>query len=153
MTDWKTYAKAARNTARRQSESARDSARTYATAARRTAARQAPEARRSMNESAQRARDTATAYAAVSRQRARRMQLGRRLKAALRDALIMGACVGVLWFVITRTGAQIPVPILLAVIAVLMVVRFGYALIARHDDIAQGVQEREEREADAFPRR
>ena len=51
----------------------------------------------------------------------------------MRDALLMGLSILVIWFVVTRTGVQIPITALLAVIAVLMLVRFGYALFARTD--------------------
>lgn len=129
MTDWRTYAKAASNTAKRGGASARRSAGVYTEAARRTAEQQGPEVRRSLEHSAARGRRTAAAYAVVAGRTARRAQLGRRLRAALRDALLMGASIGIIWFVITRTGVMIPPTAVVAVIAVLMVVRFGYALL------------------------
>lgn len=141
MSDWRTYAKAASNTARRGRDSARSSARVYTEAARRTAERQGPEVRRGMSESVARSRRTAAAYAVVAERRARRAQLGRRLANALRDALIMGASIGVIWFVITRTGVQIPVTAVLIVIAILMVVRFGYALLSPRDTTVEGQAE------------
>lgn len=143
MADWKTYARAARNTARRQGEDARRSASVYTRAARSTARRQAPEARAALERSGRDARRTAAAYAAVTSRRARRAQLGRRLRNALRDAVLVGASLGVIWFVITRTGVRIPFTAVAAVILVLMVVRFGYALFARTDTTVDGDNELE----------
>lgn len=133
MADWKVLAKAARNTARKQASSARSNAGVYSTAARNTVHRQAPEVSQSLRDSGTRARRTTAAYTAVAGRRVRRARLGTRLKNALRDALLMGVSIGVIWFVVTRTGIQIPVPVLIGVILVLMLVRFGYALFARTD--------------------
>ena len=133
MADWKTYAKAAQRTAQRQGADARRSASVYTQAARETARKQAPEVREALDRSRAETRRTAAAYAAVASKRARRARLGQRLKNAVRDALLMGLSILVIWFVVTRTGVQIPITALLAVIAVLMLVRFGYALFARTD--------------------
>lgn len=149
MADWKTYAKAAGNTARKQGAAARSSASVYTRAARSTAQRQAPEAQRAIRRSRDGARRTAAAYTVVAGRRARRARLGQRLKNAFRDAVLVGASLGAIWFIVTRTGAQIPFTAVAAVILVLMVVRFGYALFARTDttvdednDLAGGFGER-----------
>lgn len=155
MADWRTYAKAARNTARRQGADARQSAGVYAQAARRTAERQAPEVRRAAERTRDDARRTTAAYAAVTARRARQARLGQRLRNAFRDAVLIGLSLLALWFVITRTGVAIPLPAVAGVILVFMVVRFGYALFARTDttvdddnDLEGGFGERWERELD-----
>lgn len=139
MADWKIIAKAARNTARKQASEAKAGAGVYTQAARNTAARQAPEVQRSLKESGARARRTTAAYGAVAGTRIRRARLGTRLKNALRDALLMGGSVAIIWFVVTRTGVAIPPSILIGVIVVLMVARFGYALFARQDTTVDDV--------------
>lgn len=147
MADWKIIAKAARNTARKQASEVKADADVYAKAARNTAARQAPEVQQSLRDSGDRARRTTAAYGAVAGKRIRRARLGTRLKHALRDALLMGASVAVIWFVVTRTGVAIPPSILIGVIAVLMVVRFGYALFARQDTTVDDVNAWEDERA------
>ncbi len=155
MADWRTYAKAAGNTARKQGAAARSSASVYSRAARSTVQRQAPEAQRAIRRSRDGARRTAAAYTVVAGRRARRARLGQRLTNAFRDAVLVGASLGAIWFVITRTGVQIPFAAVAAVILVLMVVRFGYALLARTDttvdednDLDGGFGERWDREDD-----
>lgn len=139
MNSWKTYAKAARNTARRQApdlaRQARDSARrsseragAYARAASKAADEGTRESRDHMRERGRRYRHDAAVYTEVTRRHLRRARIGQRLLAALRDAVIMGASLGVIWFVVTRTGVQIPFTAVLAIVLVLMVVRFGWAL-------------------------
>ncbi|MCS6711336.1 hypothetical protein JSY14_04630 [Brachybacterium sp. EF45031] len=102
MGDWQVYAKAAGRTARKQ------------------AAAGAAHARRD-----------AAAYAVVADRHARRARLGVRLRDAVRDTLLIGVSLLILWFVITRTGARIPVTWVLAAMLVLVVVRIGYALMGR----------------------
>ncbi|MFQ6483507.1 hypothetical protein [Brachybacterium epidermidis] len=167
MADWKTYAKAARNTARRQAQSAsrpardrpdpadrnhprppsnrsgRDRARDdaprrrtlstgdYARAARRALDEGTRESRDSLRRSSARARKDAAAYAVVAERRMRRAQVGRRVTAAFRDAVLMGLSLFIIWFVVTRTGVQIPFTAVLAVVGVIVVVRFGWALAAQ----------------------
>lgn len=174
MADWKTYAKAARNTARRQAQSAsrptrdrrhpaerdhprppsnrsgsesnrsgRDRARDdaprrrplstgdYARAARRALDEGTRESRDSLRRSSARARKDAAAYAVVAERRMRRAQVGRRVTAAFRDAVLMGLSLFIIWFVVTRTGVQIPFTAVLAVVGVIVVVRFGWALVAQ----------------------
>lgn len=133
MADWKTYAKAARRTAERQGADARRSAAVYTQAARETARKQAPEAREALARSRAEGRRTAAAYSVIAQRRVARARLGQRLKNALRDALMIGGSILIIWFIVTRTGAPIPFTAVLAVIGVLMVIRFGYALLARTD--------------------
>jgi hypothetical protein len=139
MSSWKTYAKAARNTARRQApdlaRQARESARRstgragdYARAASKAADEGTRESREHMRERGRRYRRDAAVYTEVTRRRLKRARIGQRLLSALRDAVIMGASLGVIWFVVTRTGVQIPFTAVLAIVLVLMVVRFGWAL-------------------------
>lgn len=129
MSDWRTYATAAR----RRGADARAAADVYTRAAQRTARRQAPEVRDAVRRSRDDARRTAAAYTVVAGRRARRARLGQRLRNALRDALLVGVSLTVIWFVVTRTGVRIPLSAVLAVILVIMLLRFGYALLARTD--------------------
>lgn len=164
MSDWKNYAKAARNTARKQ---APDLARQAA----QSAARSSEKARgytraagKAINEgtreSRENARKSAAAYAVVAERRAkagvekvRKMEMKRRLIAATRDAMLFGMALGVIWFVITRAGIQIPISALLGVILILMAIRFAYALFAKRDEII-GQEALPEEEADErAPRR
>lgn len=139
MSSWKTYAKAARNIARRQApdlaRQARDSTRrsteragAYARAASKAADEGTRESREHMRERGRRYRRDAAVYTEATRRHLKRARIGQRLLSALRDAVIMGASLGVIWFVVTRTGVQIPFTVVLAVVLVLMVVRFGWAL-------------------------
>lgn len=202
MADWKTYAKAARNTARRQAKSASRSAQDrprpddryrsrpddrdrprrseeregprdldrdrprsserprtserprddlprerrprddaprtrslsagdYARAARRAVDEGTRESRDSLRRSSARARKDAAAYAAVAERRVRKAQLGRRVAAAFRDALLVGLSLFVIWFVVTRTGVQIPFTAVLAVVGVIVLARFAWALVGQ----------------------
>lgn len=177
MADWKTYAKAARNTAKRQAQSAsrasqdrrgtgssserphssssaprsRSSssgspgARTrqetprgrtlsggdYARAARRALGEGTRDSRESIRRSGARARKDAAAYAAVAERRMKKAQLGRRITAAFRDALLVGLSLFIIWFVVTRTGVQIPFTAVLVVVGIIVVLRFGWALVSQ----------------------
>lgn len=133
MADWRVYAKAAQNTARRQAPGAaravRDGARDSAAKASvyaRAAARAADQGTRADREQLRR-RSVATAK--VARERARRANIVPRFLRAVRDALIMGVALFVIWFVVTRTGVQIPFTIVLVAVGVLMVARFAFALV------------------------
>lgn len=139
MSSWRTYAKAARNTARRQApdlaRQARDSTRrsteragAYARAATKAADEGTRESRAHMRERGRRYRRDAAVYTEATRRHLKRARIGQRLLSALRDAVIMGASLGVIWFVVTRTGVQIPFTAVLAIVLVLMVIRFGWAL-------------------------
>jgi hypothetical protein len=141
MSTWKTYAKAARNTARRQApdlaRQASDSARrsseragSYVRAAGRAAEEGTRDSRGHLRERGARYRRDAAIYTEVSRRHLKRARIGQRLLAALRDALIMGLSLGVIWFVVTRTGVQIPFTAVLVIVLLLMVVRFGWALFS-----------------------
>lgn len=186
MADWKTYAKAARNTAKQQAQSAsrasqdrrgtgsssersrsssaserphssssaprsRSSssgspgARTrqetprgrtlsggdYARAARRALGEGTRDSRESFRRSGERARKDAAAYAAVAERRMKKAQLGRRITAAFRDALLVGLSLFVIWFVVTRTGVQIPFTAVLIVVGIIVALRFGWALFSQ----------------------
>lgn len=134
VADWRTYAKAARSTARKQApelarlaqESARRSTR-RAGQYTRAAVRAADEGTRDSRDSARR---SAAAYATVTGRTLKRARVGERLLAAFRDAVLMGLSISVIWFVVTRTGIAIPFSPVLVVILLLMVLRFGWALWA-----------------------
>lgn len=192
MADWKTYAKAARNTAKRQAQNAsrtsqdrrgsgsaedrprgassadrprngstaergrgsstddrprssssgtrtRDEAprgRTlsggdYARAARRALDEGTRDSRDSIRRSGELARKDAAAYAAVAERRMKKAQLGRRITAAFRDALLVGLSLFIIWFVVTRTGVQIPFTAVLVVVGIIVLLRFGWALVSQ----------------------
>lgn len=170
MADWKTYAKAAQRTAQRQGpEVARQIRESRERSAREREARGGLGAREYVRaartaidegtrESREGLRRDAAAYAAVTERRARagaehvrRMSLKRRLIAAGRDAALFGLALFAIWFVLSRAGLMIPASALIAVILVLMVLRFGYALLAKRDTTI-GQREHSERE-DPRPRR
>ncbi|MFC0675852.1 hypothetical protein [Brachybacterium hainanense] len=133
MADWKTYVKAAQNTARKQ---APDLARQAKESTRRSTARAGDYARAAgraldegTRESRTNARRDAAAYAVVAQRRIRGANLGRRLLAALRDALLMGLSIFVIWMIVSATGVKIPVQAVLVVVLVVMAVRFGWVLL------------------------
>lgn len=138
MADWKTYAKAARNTARKQapgvkaavsrsvSEGARE-ARTYARAAGRTASQQSEKSRHSAQRSMSEASSTMRAAAKVAGRRYRRARITTRLLRAFRDASLMAMSVLAIWFVFSRI-IPIPITAVLIIVALLVVLRFGWAL-------------------------
>lgn len=135
MADWRTYAKAARNTARRQAPGAARAVRESAQSTAQRAGVYAKAASRAADESTRADRDrirrTTVASAKVARERARSARIGTRLLHALRDAVLMGLSLFVIWFVVTRTGVQIPFTAVLVVVIVLMLVRFAYALLGQ----------------------
>ena len=67
----------------------------------------------------------------VAGRRAQKAQIGKRFLAAVRDALIMGVALFAIWFVVTRTGAQIPFQVVIVAVLAVMVMRFGWALYAQ----------------------
>ena len=184
MADWRTYAKAARNTARRQAPGARDAARRatdragdYVRAAgravdegwreddreprdqqrestsdRETASRDddrreprrereprdddrredrrdeeprpAPRAR----PSGEQLRRDAAAYYAVASRRAERANIVPRVLRALRDALLIGLSLLVLWGVLAAAGIPIPFTTVLIAVGLIVALSFGTAL-------------------------
>lgn len=154
MADWKVYAKAARNTARRQApelaDQARRSARGSASRAGGYARAAGRAAEQSTRDSRKNLRRDAAAYAVVTGRTMKRAQIGRRLLHALRDAVLMGVSLLVIWFVVTRTGVQIPITAVLAVVLVLMVVRFGYALVGRPDTAEDDDEDLDATQREAF---
>lgn len=153
MADWRTYAKAARNTARKQAPGARraveetarrsaERAGVYARAARTAADEGTRESRGQLRRDADQWRRRSSAAVTVAGRRAQKAQIGKRFLAAVRDALIMGAALFAIWFVVTRTGVQIPFQVVIGVVLAVMVLRFGWALYAqfaphRHADDEQ----------------
>lgn len=158
MADWKTYAKAARNTARRQARNAprrNDPPRSrslsmgdYARAGRKALDEGTRESRDSFRRSGERARKDAAAYAAVAQRRVEKAQLGRRITAAFRDAVLVGLSLFIIWFVVTRTGVQIPFSAVLAVVGIIVVLRFGWALVAQFRPRSESDLGTEEHDAD-----
>lgn len=142
MADWRTYAKAARNTARKQAPGAKralgdtarrtsDRAGAYARAARKAADEGTRESRESFRRGQEQRRRTAAAAAVVAGRRLEEARIGKRLMAALRDALLVGGSLFVIWFVLKSAGIMIPVQVVITVIVLLMIVRFGFALFGQ----------------------
>lgn len=133
VADWKTYAKAAQNTARKQAPDLARQARSSTKRSTQRAGAYARAAGKAADEgtraSRTRARRDAAAYATVASRRVKEANIGRRLVAAFRDAVLMGLSLLIIWFVVTRTGVQIPVQAVGIVVLLLMVLRFGWVLI------------------------
>lgn len=110
MADWKTYVKAAQNTAKKQ----------------------APGAKQAVQDSAGRARRSAEAYATVAGRtaqragvRAKEQGLGGKIARAFRDALLIGGSLLVIWGVLYAAG--LPIPFSAVIIAVLIIVIIAFA--------------------------
>lgn len=142
MADWRTYAKAARNTARKQapgvkramSDSARrasDRAGVYARAARTATDAGTRETREKVRRDRETWTRTAKAAGVVAGRKVKQADIGGRLMAALRDALLVGGSLFVIWFVLKSAGLVIPPVVLVVVIVVLMIARFAYALFGQ----------------------
>lgn len=146
MADWKTYAKAARNTAKNQAPGARDSikrsvqdgsreASVYARAAGKVASRQAQQGRESTQRSMADARKTMRATAVVAERRYRKARIGTRLLRAFRDASLMALSLVAIWFVFSRI-IPIPITYVLVTAGILVVLRFGWAFFHNEFDEA-----------------
>jgi len=196
MADWKTYAKAAQNTARKQAPGAKDAARrasgragAYVRAAERAidegrrpddaprrAERDRADDRRSQNHRDQEHRpehhrpedrrdqehrdrehgtggtrptssrtstaprpalDTdklsrdAAAYYTVASRRVSRVNIIPRIMRALRDALLIGLSLFIIWGVLAAAGIPIPFTTVLIIVGVIVVVSFGAGLYAQ----------------------
>ncbi|HEX7350723.1 hypothetical protein [Brachybacterium sp.] len=162
MADWKTYAKAARNTARRQAPGAKDAARRasdragdYARAAGKAVdgGRRSDEAPRrttsddsgsptsspsSSTTSAPRPavdgahlRKEAAAYYTVASRRMTAANIGPRIMRSLRDALLIGLSLFVIWAVLAAAGIPIPFTTVLIIVGLIVVVSFGTGLYAQ----------------------
>lgn len=192
MADWKTYAKAARNTARKQAPGARDAARRasgragdYVRAAGRaideggreehpedrdrprdredsrsprgpaprgdrdapagdrpaprgdgtvptsTAERQDGDTAARPVRDGDRLRRDAAAYYTVAKRRADSANIGPRIMRALRDALLIGLSLFVIWGVLAAAGIPIPFTTVLIIVALIVAVSFGGGLYAQ----------------------
>jgi hypothetical protein len=138
MADWKTYAKAARNTAKKQAPGVKQAAqrsvddasrrtRDYATAARNTLDKQAPGARESARATVDRSRE----YARSSQQRLRKVEIVPTLLRALREALLIGGSLFAIWGVLYLAGIPIPFTTVLIVVGVVVVLAFGGTVYAK----------------------
>lgn len=142
MTSWKTYAKAARNTARKQAPGAKDALRREYTNARREAEIHARAASRVWDEQgreyvargSERAREradntrrTMEAAARVAGRRYKQAHVTSRILGALKDTSIIALSVGALWFVFSRI-VPIPVTWALVFLAVLVCLRVLWAI-------------------------
>ncbi|HIY25151.1 MAG TPA: hypothetical protein H9837_12770 [Candidatus Brachybacterium merdigallinarum] len=138
MADWKTYAKAARNTAKKQAPGVKQAAqrsvddagrrtRDYATAARNTLDKQAPGARESARATVDRSRE----YARSSQQRLRKVEIVPTLLRALREALLIGGSLFAIWGVLYLAGIPIPFTTVLIIVGVVVVFAFGGTVYAK----------------------
>ena len=166
MADWKTYAKAARNTARKQGPEARDAAKRasdraggYVRAAgraieegrgedERRGAQEAPRSARSEHRRPEegrprtataerpavdgdRLRRDAAAYYTVASRRVSAANIGPRILRALRDALMIGLSLFIIWGVLAAAGIPIPFTTVLIIVAVIVAVSFGGGVYAQ----------------------
>ncbi|ASK66503.1 hypothetical protein CFK39_12560 [Brachybacterium avium] len=176
MADWKTYAKAARNTARKQAPEAKDAARrasgqasAYVRAAGKAIdegnrPREAPpstvrdgdgrerggprpEADRRTADPRPRSSGTATAprpsvdherlgkdaaaYYTVASRRVASVNIVPRVMRALRDALLIGLSLVVIWGVLAAAGIPIPFTTVLIIVGLIVAVSFGGGLYAQ----------------------
>ncbi len=158
MADWRTYVKAARSTARKQAPAAKDAARRagdraggYVRAAGRAVdggwreddARaadgatgrdhgrdrdEAPRSESRTRPSGERLRRDAAAYYTVASRHVERANIVPRVLRALRDALLIGLSLVVIWAVLAAAGIPIPFTTVLIVVGVIVVVSFGAGL-------------------------
>lgn len=142
MADWKTYAKAARNTARKQAPEARDAARRasdraggYVRAAGKAIdegrdegrqERPAPQTATSERPrvDGDKLRRDAAAYYTVANRRVTAANIGPRILRALRDALLIGMSLFIIWGVLAAAGIPIPFTTVLIIVGVIVVVSF-----------------------------
>ena len=178
MADWKTYAKAARNTARKQAPGAKDAARrasgqasAYVRAAGKaidegqrpdeTPRREADEGEAGRERSGprrdadggtrqagarssspgtttaprpsvdrERLRKDATAYYTVASRRVASVNIVPRVMRALRDALLIGLSLFIIWGVLAAAGIPIPFTTVLIIVGVIVAVSFAGGLSA-----------------------
>ena len=167
MADWKTYAKAARNTARKQAPGARDAAQRatsraggYARAAGRALDQgrydddaSQPDERRADDQAAPRSapqsaprpetptrsfRDEAKIYAVVASRtaeragtRAKKAGIGGRIARAVRDALLIGGSLLIIWGVLYAAGLPIPFSAVLIVVGIIVLIALASGLYAQ----------------------
>lgn len=138
MADWKTYAKAARNTARKQAPEARDAARRASDRAGGyvRAAGKAIDEGRDGNSSPRtttserprvdgdKLRSDAAAYYTVASRRVTAANIGPRILRSLRDALLIGLSLFIIWGVLAAAGIPIPFTTVLIIVAVIVVASF-----------------------------
>lgn len=158
MADWKTYAKAARNTARKQAPGARDAAGRASSRAGdyvRAAGRALEEGRREDPRrttaerpalDGDRLRRDAAAYYTVASRRASAANIVPRLMRALRDALLIGLSLFIIWGVLFAAGIPIPFTTVLIIVGVIVVISFASGVYA------QGRRAREAQDGDPAPR-
>lgn len=156
MADWKTYAKAARNTARKQAPGARDAAKRatsragdYARAAGRavdagrddergpTSDERSPEdePRRASSPRPQLDTDAlskgAAAYYTVAERRVRSAAIVPRILRSLRDAILIGLSLLVIWLVLAAAGLQVPFSAVVIAVLVIVVISFATGMYTR----------------------
>lgn len=147
MADWKTYVKAARNTASKQAPQVRDAARTSAERATRRAGDYARAAGKvvehNRRDGAERGRPSthaaepdrfarnAAAYATVAQRRVAQANIVPRVLRAVRDALLIGGSLLVIWLILAAAGIRIPFSAVLVVVLVIVVLAFSGTLYSQ----------------------
>lgn len=200
MADWKTYAKAARNTARKQAPGAKDAARRasgragdYVRAAEKAIdvgrrpddapreadrsrdrdddrgrdgergrsgpPREADGARRASGDrsstsrtataprpslDSERLKKDAAAYYTVASRRVERANIVPRVMRALRDALLIGLSLFIIWGVLFAAGIPIPFTTVLIVVGLIVVVSFASGLYAQWRRAQQALEDTED---------
>ena len=141
MADWKTYAKAARNTARKQAPGARGAV--------------SPDAAAPRN-SSRSFRDDAKIYAAVAGRtaqragkQAREAGIGGRIGRAVRDALLIGVSLLVIWGVLYAAGLPIPFGAVIIAVVIIVLIALAGGLYAQFARDRKGATAQSESEAEA----
>lgn len=139
MSDWKTYAKAARNTARKQGPDVAGYVRAAGKALEASAGEERPLTAREERPLGERLQKDAAAYYTVAERRVKRANLIPRLLRAVRDAVLIGASLLAIWAVLAAAGIPIPFTGVVIAVLVIMVLSAGVSVFsARRRDADDG---------------
>lgn len=139
MSDWKTYAKAARNTARKQGPDVAGYVRAAGKALEAGAGEEQPRTAREERPLGERLQKDAAAYYTVAERRVKRANLIPRLLRAVRDAVLIGASLLAIWAVLAAAGIPIPFTGVVIAVLVIMVLSAGVSVFsARRRDADDG---------------
>ena len=145
MADWKTYAKAARNTARKQGPDLAGYVRAAGKAIEagvgeepRTAGTDRPHPSPDDRPLGERLQKDAAAYYTVAERHMKRANIVPRILRAIRDAALIGVSLLAIWAVLAAAGIPIPFTGVLIAVLVIMVLSAGVSLFSeRRRDAAE----------------
>ena len=139
MADWKTYVKAARNTARKQGPDVAGYVRAAGKALEAGAGEERPRTAHQERPLGERLQKDAAAYYTVAERRVKRANLIPRLLRAVRDAVLIGASLLAIWAVLAAAGIPIPFTGVVIAVLVIMVLSAGVSVFsARRRDADDG---------------